>query len=387
MERKILSFEQFGEWQKITERFEEISAQALNEGFSSSILRTFATQESGSRWESGLAKDMYSHSNVPLDKIQDTDFTILQDPSDYWGQRLNKDDNVVAFFVDDRPEMMKMWKEKKRWKGLEYGLILSILRGGVGMWTGFQKDAGSKFSRYRKSSTDRYGVLADEYDVESKYGWNNPSAPSAKVTKNNLLEFGTKVYVLDLNKLREKYGSTADIKNARRTAKSGATALKSADAIKKENIARYKEILQNRMDPKSMLDEIKGAMTTYLAWFTKKIDAIDFNKYDPSKEGEDYYSRMQVRWGNWNENMVNPISNMWRLVEDFMRQWDEVLRYEVRVEKIRNRMEAEKDETKKQRMAAEIDYYSKEYDRFTKKIIQYRDTLNQYVKDVKKVTG
>ena len=397
----MLNFEAFHKFQSILEDLnKEYDSFAINEAFSSSILSKLAAQESGTQWRGSFAKDFYKHAGIPLDKITNEDFIILNNPSEWWTQKYAKNDSAIGFFVDDNPELFKAWdknlekrmeqsgKKMKLGKVLRnaqgVGLILTIARGKVGMWYGFAQDAGSKYSRFRKSSAERYGVLADQWETDSKYRYAGMPSPDAKITRKNLELIATKVYVLDMEALREKYGATNSVRAERAAAKQGAIAMMSDEAFKKQQISRYNKILQERLDPKQMLDDVKKAMAGYLTWFTKKVDEIDFN---PDKYDGDWYQKSKVQWGSWQEDMTRPVMDMWRLIEKFMREYDNYLRDQSYVEKATKQLKDEKDETKKARLQSEIDYYAKSYERFVKRAITYRDDLNQTLKKVQAITG
>ena len=263
-----MRFDTFHEWQRIMEDIgSDMESMALNEAFSSSILRTFASQESGSRWNGKFAKDFYTHSSLKLDKITNEDFIILSNPTEWWTQGYAKNNGAIGFFVLDNPEALEDIKKNSprhnyTKNSQQYGLVLTIMRGKVGMWYGFNTDAGN--FRYKKSPTERYGILSDEWDIKSVFGWGNDNRPVAKITRKNLELVANKVYVLDIAVLREKYGDSKATKDARADAKLGATALVSNRDYKDNQQKRYQRILNEKMDPKSMMDQVRKAMTTYL---------------------------------------------------------------------------------------------------------------------------
>jgi len=260
------------------------------------------------------------------------------------------------------------------------GLVMCILRGKTAMWSGLATTNNGTSWRYKRSNEERYGALADQYKMDSAYGYS--SGKVAKMTIKNIKQETNKVYILNLADLREKY-STSELKSNRAAAKAGAVALMSDKDFKKDQIAKYNKILQERLDPKAMLDDVKGAMTTYLAMFTKKVDALDFS---PDKYDGDFYQASKVKWGKWNEGAVNPIVEMWRLVERFFSEYDRYLDAQSRVEEIHKEMESEKDETKKVRLQSELDYYAKAWDKFVKAAIQYRGELNSILNKVKAIS-
>jgi hypothetical protein len=138
-------------------------------------------------------------------------------------------------------------------------------------------DKGSTYSRHRKGADDRYGILAKDYDLSYTYsGWE--SRPVAKVTKKNLIEAATKVYVLDLDSLRDKYDVKGLI-NDRKDSKAGATALKSAKDIKAENRKRYESILQDKAANTDIDKAVRDSMALLNGHIT---DAIANGEMDRS---------------------------------------------------------------------------------------------------------
>ena len=386
MAKKLLNFGSFNEYNRILEDYKSLenTATELNEAFASNILRNFAAQESGTRWQSGLSKDFYKFANIPLDKVTNEDFIVLSNPEEWWTQKYAKNDSAVGFFVDDNPEFLKALKKKGKDKARSaYGVILTIMRANRGMWYGFAKDPGQSFSRYKKNSSERYGILADEYSTAGVYGWDGAKS-KAKITKNNLIEVATKVYVLDINILREKYGSTKELKGKRAEAKQGALALQTAETFRKQQKERYTQILREKLDPNVMLSDVKDALSTYTDWMSKEIAEL---KFDPKAEvKENFYREMQVRWQGWDADWSRPINNMLDVLNNFMKNWNDYLREQAKVEQLAKKMEDENDEQKIQRLKGEIAYYEGGYERFVKSTIKYRDELRKYTKSVKELT-
>ena len=390
MAEKLLNFESFHKFQSILEEITtEQNSELILEAMDSSILRDLTKQESGNKWGPNLAKDIAKKFKFAIDKITNEDFTILSNSDDYWQQGWAKNDDVIGFFVDDSPELRKALKAKEVAQKFPngtlkkmgtVGLVMCILRGGTAMWSGLATTNNGTSWRYKRSNEERYGALADQYKMDSAYGYN--SGKAAKMTIKNIKQETNKVYILNLADLREKY-DTSELQRTRATAKAGAVALMSDRDFKKDQIAKYNKILQERLDPKAMLDDVKGAMTTYLAMFTKKVDELDFS---PDKYDGDFYRASKVKWGSWDEGAVNPIVDMWRLVERFFSEYDRYLDSQSRVEEIHKEMESEKDETKKVRLQSELDYYSKAWDKFVKGAIQYRGELNTILNKVKAIS-
>ena len=327
---------------------ESLDTELITERFSSDILRQFAAQDGGSRWRGGIAKDMQKFANLALDKISDADFTTTT-PEAYWVGGDAKDPNKVGFFVDADPGFIKWAKANKKYlpSGLslgnisKYGVVLSVIRGGIGMYHGFAMDRGSSYSRHRKGTEERYGVLAKDYDTSSLYnGWEG--APAAKVTRKNLIDAATRVYVLDLNSLRDKY-DVSGLKSDRANAKSGATALKDAKTIKKENQARYDAILTDRAAMTDVDKSVKDSIELLNQHISDALKAGTMDNYGNLTIGEDPRGRsIKITDG------ANYIKN---LLDDYQRYKD----YE------RQQKEAE-DEGRKD------NWYSKEVKNYAKRI-------------------
>ena len=378
----MMTFESFNLIKELNESHDKFNKEldselALNEAFKSDYLRKFASQESGTRWQSGFAKDFYKHAGIKLDQITNEDFIILSNPSEWWTQKYARNDNAVGFFVDDNPEFLKQLKKKKKGKSVAgIGVILTIMRGNRGMWYGFAKDAGSSFSRYRKGSTERYGVLADEYDTASLYGWDG-AKQKARITRPNLEEMATKIYVLDIDALKEKY-SASELTSKRRESKAGAAALLSDKEVKAANKARYEKILQDRLDPKLMFEDVKESMTKYTNWLSNKVSEITLDGME--YENSNYFNEQKVKWGSWNESLMRPIENMWSLLNKFMNRYYDFLRDQAHVERLQEKL-IKADSTEAQKIQSEIDYYAKTYNRFVKEATSYRDYVIKYKKD------
>ena len=301
---------------------ESINTELLNEGFSSSILRDL-TSQSKSRWGGDLAKDMQKFASLALDKISDSDFTTTS-PEGYFSGGDKKDPNKVAFFVDDDKGFIKWARANKKYLPGEltlgniskYGIVLSVLRGGVGMWHGFAMDRGGSYSRNRKGTEERYGVLAKEYDLNSVYrGWEKE--PVSKVTKKNLIETATRVYVLDLNSLRDKY-DVSGLTNDRANSKAGATALKTAKQIKDENRKRYDAILADKASMTDIDKAVRDSIELLNSHISDALNKGEMDQYGNFVIGKNPKGRsVSIKDG------ANAIKNMlddYQRYKDFERQ-------------------------------------------------------------------
>ena len=326
---------------------ESLDVQPLNEAFSSGILRDLSSQD-GNRWGGNLAKDMQKYASLAIDKISDSDFTTTS-PEAYWKGSDAKDPNKIGFFVDDDKGFIKWAKANKKYLPgnlslnniSKYGVVLSVIRGGVGMWHGFQTDRGGSYSRHRKGTEERYGLLAKEYDTDSLYrGWETQKV--AKVTRKNLIDAATRVYVLDLDSLRDKY-DVKGLTNDRANAKAGATALKSAKDIKDANRKRYESILADRASMTDIDQSVKDSIELLNQHISDALKDGTMDKFGNLTIGEDPRGRsLKITDG------ANYIKN---LLDDYQRYKD----YE------RQQKEAEDDGRKD-------NWYSKEVKNYAKRI-------------------
>jgi len=333
---------------------ESINTELLNEGFSSSILRDL-TSQSKSRWGGDLAKDMQKFASLALDKISDSDFTTTS-PEGYFSGGDKKDPNKVAFFVDDDKGFIKWARANKKYLPGEltlgniskYGIVLSVLRGGVGMWHGFAMDRGGSYSRNRKGTEERYGVLAKEYDLNSVYrGWEKE--PVSKVTKKNLIETATRVYVLDLNSLRDKY-DVSGLTNDRANSKAGATALKTAKQIKDENRKRYDAILADKASMTDIDKAVRDSIELLNSHISDALNKGEMDQYGNFVIGKNPKGRsVSIKDG------ANAIRNM---LDDYQRYKD----YE------RQMQDAEAEGRKDTYYHGEIKNYAKRLQDFSKKV-------------------
>ncbi len=298
---------------------ESLDVELLTERFSSDILRQFTAQDGGSRWRGGIAKDMQKFASLALDQISDADFTTTT-PEAYWKGGDAKNPNKVGFFVDADPEFIKWAKANKKYMPgnlsigniSKYGVVLSVIRGGIGMYHGFGMDRGTTYSRHRKGTEERYGLLAKEYETRSLYnGWEG--APAAKVTRKNLIDAATRVYVLDLDSLRDKY-DVSGLKSDRAISKMGAVALKSAKDIKEENRKRYNAILTDKAAMTDIDKAVKDSIELLNSHIRTALAAGTMDKFGNLVIGEDPRGRSL--------KITDGADYMKRLLDDYQRYKD-----------------------------------------------------------------
>ena len=302
---------------------ESLNTEALNEAFSSGILRDLSSQSRG-KWGGNLAKDMQKYASLALDKISDSDFTTTS-PEAYWKGGDAKNPNKIGFFVDDDPGFIKWAKANKKYLPgdltlgniSKYGIVLSVVRGGAGMWHGFATDRGGSYSRHRKGTEERYGLLAKEYDTNGVYRGYEGKNVVAKVTRKNLIDIATRVYVLDLDSLRDKY-DVKGLTNDRANSKAGATALKSAKDIKDANRKRYESILADRASMTDIDQSVKDSIELLNQHISDALKDGTMDKFGNLTIGEDPRGRsLKITDG---ANYIKNLLDDYQRYKDYERQ-------------------------------------------------------------------
>ena len=378
MENKLLRFDAFQSYKSYQQIKEGLELyDAINEAFQSSILREFNTQESGGRWGPNLAKDIFKTYKIKLDEVTNEDFVKI-DPEQYFDQGYKKDPNVIGFFVDDNPEFLKALdaRQYKARKGTKFGVITTILRGNKCMYFGFTDNSG--WGRRKKSGSDRYGVLADEYQTGNIYNFTGRGV-KASLTVKNIKEVSTACYLLNMETLREKYG--ADVRQAERAAaKKGAAAFLTNDQVKQENKRRWDSALQAGLTPEGIFADVKKTLDKYMTWFNKQIN-------DMKLDGKEILKLDQVQWQGWNSDIGRPISDMLRFLDEFTRDYNYAIKDLKHCAELGAKLEKEEDDRKKARLQGEIEYYEGSWDRFIKKAASKRDEVLKAKASVDKIVG
>jgi hypothetical protein len=382
---KLLSFDNFKKMQAIVEHEELLEGnllermdlweaeQLLNEGFSSTILQQLiAGDTKQGRWGNKFQVDLYKKYKLAIGDIQDTDFTVLTDPSAFFKAPYKNNDNFIGFCVNDNPDVMQ--RVEKRTSGSP--LLIAIAAGGRGLFYGFGKEPSS-----RQGGEDKYGALADKWGQSSYFGlkYSDIKPSNAKWIQ----EFTTKVYVINLEDLRAKY-SVSDKQNQRATARKGAMALIDNKTIKAENTARYKKILSEKVGPADILAQFQRIFTSVsngiASWASKiKLDDIEVVKQ---------YGEFQLG-GHWRNTPGYALEKIYSTFGSYMYDYVEFARYEARIERIAACIEsgktedgAELTEELRQRYAAQVEYYQQDLKQRAVKFVDYKHQFDKYEKEV-----
>jgi hypothetical protein len=388
---KLLNFEHFKKLESILENEESFglsldesaalwdAEQIINEAFSSSIMQTlFDADTDKGRWQKGFAADMYKNFKIAVSDIQDTDFQLLTDPSLAFQRPIKGDDNKLVFFINDDTSLRDSWTEWQKGRA-PFPFLVSIVRGGVGLWYGFRKEP-SKGYRSSQGKEDRYGVLAKEYTSQSYFG----TKGTGKVTQSSIVDLSTKAYVLDINSCVEKY-SAGSKQTDRALAKRGALALMDTKKIKADNIARYKKILSEKVGPADTLAKFQKVWTNGLNGITAWINATKLDNLDVVK------NYAQFDFGGWNrQDIGSTIQQLYRSYGEYIRDYVDFCRTEKRLEMYATAIETGKDpETGDElspetisKMNGSILYYQQDLAQKAVKFVEYNHYFDKCDKQI-----
>ena len=339
---RLLNFQDFNKLQDLNKIYESKSedvislleaqetlmdagVMALNEAFASSILRnlTDSDPEAQNRYSKKFWADMYKRYGVAVSDITDEDFTILHSYDEFAKQDpYKKNTDYIGFLVNDNPEVIKKggWQKSVQRAG---EILLCIMSGsGTNFFYGFGEAPSGSF-RSKQGPNDRYGVLYDQYQKSNYFGANY-KAPAT--TLKFISEVTTKVYVLNMAALQEKYNAKAK-QASRKEAKAGALALQDVKKIRQENIDRYKKILAESVGPQNVLDIFKTCYSKMSDGVAAWIDSIGLDDIQSIREkrvgefqidgwtttGTRILDKLWDRFGSYMYDYINYVNKIQRI--------------------------------------------------------------------------
>jgi len=382
---KLLSFDNFKKMQSIVEHEEMLEGslvermdlweaeQLLNEGFASTILQQLIAGDTGqNKWRNNFQKDLYKKYKLAIGDIQDTDFTVLTDPTAFFKAPYKNDDNYIGFCVNDNPEVMQ--RVEKRTGGAP--LLISIVMGGRGLFYGFGKEKG-----YRQDPNDKYGALADRWGQSTYFGlkYNDIKPTNAKWIQ----EFTTKIYVINIADLQSKYSVSAK-QSERAAARRGASALIDNKTIKSENIARYKKIISEGVGPGDILAKFQNLFEKTSSAITNWAKSVKLEDIEAVKN----YGEFQFG-GHWRNSPGYVLNAIYEKFGRYMYDYIEYARYEARIERMAACIESGKTEEGedmtedlKIRYSANINYYQDSLKQMAVKFVEYKHDFDKFDKEV-----
>ena len=321
-----------------------IESISLNEAFKSSLFASLFTKRGG-KIDKNLAKAFYGTAKVKMDLIEDEDLLTMDPQTAY----KNKQADTIIFYISDTPKEnpyapRDSWTDHKSIPG--EGYLLAVASGDntfyTSVWGGGRFSGGNRELALKKvdnGSTDSIGI-------SKKYkGWDGTGLYNVK----RIAEVADRAIVLNMALLRQKY-SSEEQRAERASAKKGAVAFKSDKDFKKDNMARYQEILAN-----------KAASLPLDKMVADAIEALTNQIKDGLAKGEKgrYGDLIIGRKANGSEAKMRDASNhMSNILDDYSRYVDYIKQAE----------ESEK------RYGDRESYYERESKNYAKNI---KDKINQ----------
>ena len=270
---------------------ENMKQQFLYEKFSDFVEASFVNEKLGSMFfrdllskigkygntkkvVSDVAKSFYNATNIALDKLEDSDFIISNNPTDAYKNTRGKDE--MLFWISDN--------EKDNPYGVGVGWNAKIPGGGVllcitsgdrqvytNSWDRWAPKKGYRLAKTSFKGDDPVGRLDN-----TKYrGWGATGINNGK----RLAEISDRVAIINVSLLKQKY-STNQIRTEREAAKKGAIAFKSDKEFKAENLARYHEIIANKaakLPLDSMVEDAINVLSSQIQDAIKAGKKDDYN--------------------------------------------------------------------------------------------------------------
>ena len=290
---------------------EKLGSQIL-----SSILMGNKEGKYGKKNLSTLAGGFYQMTKVALDKIQDEDFLVDNDPQKAF--KNHGGSNNIIFFISDNE------KENPYLPGNSgsYGSLATIPGGGIllaamGGDREFYTNDWSRYSQNRAWKKDGKKGAADQIGVNKKYrGWDASGLSNGK----RIAEVSDRVIIVNLDLIRQKY-STQQLRDARQSAKAGAIAFKSDKDFKADNVNRYHKILATKAASLPLDKMVSDAIDLLATQIKDGLAKGDKTRYEEIKIGENAKGK-EVKLRDASNHMSNILDNYSRYC-DYIRQGEE----------------------------------------------------------------
>ena len=311
MKNEINLFESFSDF---------VGANFLNEKLGSQILASILMGNKegtyGKQNLATLAGGFYQMTNVALDKIQDEDFIVDNDPQKAFKNH-GGSKNIIFFISDNEKENPYLPSNSG-----SYGSLTTIPGGGIllaamGGDREFYTNDWSRYSKTRAWKKDGTKGSEDQVGVNKKYrGWGASGLSNGK----RIAEVSDRVIIVNLDLIRQKY-STEQLRDARAAAKAGATAFKSDKDFKAENKNRYHQILATKAASMPIDKMIGDAIDMLTGQIKAGLSKGEKTRYDEIKIGENSKGR-EVKLRDASNHMSNILDNYSRYC-DYIRQGEE----------------------------------------------------------------
>ena len=270
---------------------ENMKQQFLYEKFSDFVEASFVNEKLGSMFfrdllskigkygntkkvVSDVAKSFYNATNIALDKLEDSDFIISNNPTDAYKNTRGRDE--MLFWISDN-EKDNPYADSDGWNSKipGGGVLLCITSGDrqvyTNSWDRWAPKKGYRLAKTSFKGDDPVGRLDN-----TKYrGWGATGINNGK----RLAEISDRVAIINVSLLKQKY-STNQIRTEREAAKKGAIAFKSDKEFKAENLARYHEIIANKaakLPLDSMVEDAINVLSSQIQDAIKAGKKDDYN--------------------------------------------------------------------------------------------------------------
>jgi hypothetical protein len=290
----------------------------LNEKLGSQILASILMGNKegkyGKKNLSTLAGGFYQMTKVALDKIQDEDFIVDNDPSrafkNHGGSK-----NIIFFISDNAKENPYLPSGSYSNHGTVPGG--GILLAAMGGDREFYTNDWSRYSRNRSWKKDGKKGSEDQIGVNKKYrGWDASGLNNGK----RIAEVSDRVIIVNLELIRQKY-STEQLRDARQSAKAGAIAFKSDKDFKADNKNRYHKILATKAASMPIDKMVQDAIDELANQIKDGLSSGKKTKYDEILIGTTSKGR-EAKLRDASNHMSNILDNYSRYC-NYIRQGEE----------------------------------------------------------------
>ena len=311
MKNEFNLFESFGDFLSSN----GILNEAINSVLFRSILMNGKEGKHAKRNMSMLAKGFYGLAKVALDKIEDEDFIVSNDPQKIF-KNYGGSNHVIFFISDNEKENPYYDSRNSSWNDYKMvpggGILLAAM-------SGDRQFFSNEWSRWAGGRTWSKNKKGDEgqIGINHKYrGWGASGLNNGK----RIAEVSDRVVVLNLDLIRQKY-STENLRRARAEARAGATAFKSDKEFKDANNARYHKILADKAASLPLDKMVKDAIELLAKQISDGLAKGEKTQYQEIKIGESPKGR-EVKARDASQHMSNILDDYARYV-DYIRQAEE----------------------------------------------------------------
>ena len=311
MKNEFTLYESFGDFLSS----EGILNEAINSAIFRSILMNGKEGKHAKKNMSALAKGFYGLAKVALDKIEDEDFIVSNDPGKVF-KNYGGNSHVLFFISDNEKENPYFDTRNGNWNDYRQvpggGVLLAAMSGDRQFYSNeWSRWAGGRtWSKNKKGDEGQIGI-------NHKYrGWGASGLNNGK----RIAEVSDRVIVLNLELIKQKY-STEQLRNARAEAKAGATAFKSDKDFRDANNARYHKILADKAASLPLDKMVQDAIDMLAKQISDGLAKGEKTRYQEIKIGESPKGR-EVKARDASQHMSNILDDYARYV-DYIRQAEE----------------------------------------------------------------